>query len=118
MTPEIRSIAAMSEISRLLFSKELAEVSSSITEVTESLVVLGRTTIRLAPRFFASLETRREMLPVRLKIKMILATPMAMPRQVRKERVRFSRIEVRASRRWVRKSDAISVSSFCRDGVF
>ena len=37
------------------------------------------------------------MLPMRERIKMMLATPMAMPRQVRKERVRLRRREEVAS---------------------
>ena len=37
------------------------------------------------------------MLPIKLRIKMMLATPMAMPRQVKKVRPRRSFKEVRAS---------------------
>lgn len=48
------------------------------------------------------------MLPMRLRIKMMLATPMAIPRQVKKVRPRRSLREVFARSKWVfRSSDII-----------
>ena len=90
-------IAVASAVERLDCWKVLAEVSSSITLVRESLVDLGRTTMRSGPISEISDLTKLEILPMSERINMILATPIAMPRQVRKERVRFSLIEVLAS---------------------
>ena len=81
--------------------------------VTASLVELGRTTIRSEPISLISFLTRLEMLPIKERIRIILATPMAMPRQVRNERVRFSRMEVRANLRCVRNNSDISASCGC-----
>ena len=97
LTSSILLIESTSDRARLLFSKEFEEVSSSMMVVTESLVVLGRTTIRSEPMSETSLLMRFAMLPVNDKIKIILAMPIAIPKQVRKERVRFSLIEVVAS---------------------
>ena len=65
--------------------------------VTVSLVEAGRTTMRSEPIWETWDETREEMLPIKERIKMIEATPMAMPKQVRKERVRLRRREDLAS---------------------
>ena len=66
------------------------EVVNSLTiESTVERVEVGRITMRLAPASEICLETRFLMLPIRERIRMIEATPMAIPRQVRKERVRL-----------------------------
>ena len=90
-------IAVTSVVERLDFWKELVEVSSSTMLVTVSLVELGRTTIKSAPMLSISVWTRLAILPMRERMRIMLATPMAMPIQVRKERVRCSLIEVLAS---------------------
>ena len=90
-------ITPISETERLDFWKELAIVSSSTILVTVSLVELGRTTIISPPSSLISFLTRLEMLPIRERIRIMLATPIAIPRQVRKERVWFSLMAVRAS---------------------
>ena len=110
-TPLVSEMSFTSDRERLLRSKELEEVNSSIMFVTESFEELGRTTIRSAPISETSDLMRFEILPVKERIRIILAIPIAIPRQVKKERVRFSRIEFLASLRWVLKSRAISVSS-------
>ena len=92
--PEIVSI---SERERLDCWKVLEEVNSSMILLMELLVEFGRTTIRSEPISLTSFLTRLEILPIKERIRIILATPMAIPRQVRKERVRFSLMEVLAS---------------------
>ena len=52
----------------------------------------GRTTMRFEDSVFISLLMRFEMEPMRLKIKMMLATPTAMPMQVKMERERWWRM--------------------------
>ena len=110
--PAVFLIISMSEMVRLLFSKEFEDVSSSMIVVTESLVESGRTTIRSEPISEISLEISLETLPVRERIKIMLAIPIAIPRQVRNERVRFSLMEVRANFRWVRNRRDIIFCSF------
>ena len=66
------------------------EVVSSLTmESTVERVEEGRTTIRLEPILLTWEETREEMLPMRERMRTMEATPMEIPRQVRKERVRL-----------------------------
>lgn len=91
------AIALTSDKERLDCSKVLDEVSSLTILVMEFLLELGRTTMRSEPMDSASDLMRLEILPIRERIRMMLATPMAMPRQVRKERVRFSLMDVLAS---------------------
>ena len=90
-------MTSVSEIVRLEFWNVLAEVNSSTMLVIESLVDVGRITIRSLPISLISLLTRLEMLPVKERIRIILATPIAIPRQVKNERVRFSLMDVFAS---------------------
>ena len=66
------------------------EVVSSLTmESTVERVEVGRTTMRLEPIWETCEETREETLPMRERMRTMEATPMEMPRQVRKERVRL-----------------------------
>lgn len=58
---------------------------------------LGRTTIRSAPAASTWEVIRRLMPPARERIRTIEATPMAMPRVVRKERERLRRRQLLAS---------------------
>ena len=53
----------------------------------------GRTTMRSAPMVWTWVEIRRLMLPIKERIRIIAATPIEIPRQVRKLRVRFFAIE-------------------------
>ena len=71
----------------------LLEVNSSTILVTVSLLVVGRITIRSAPMLLTWSATRLLILPIRERMRIILATPIAIPRQVRKERPRFWRKE-------------------------
>ena len=64
-------------------------VSSETIESTVERVEVGRTTTRLEPTLETCSETRLVILPMSDSIKMIEATPIEMPRQVRKERVRL-----------------------------
>ena len=100
-------MTSTSEAARLEFWKAFAEVNSSTTLVIESLVEVGRTTIKTLPISLISLLTKLEILPVNERIIIILATPMAIPRQVRKERVRFSLMEAFANLKCVFNSKAI-----------
>ena len=72
-------------------------MSSSTTESTVLRFVEGRTTIRSEPIWETWEEMRLEMLPMRERIKIIEATPIEMPKQVKNERVRFWRREDFAS---------------------
>lgn len=99
-TEEIFSSFSMVETSfkvRFDFRYMEEEVSSSTTRETAVLVVEGRTTIRSEPIWETCEETREEMLPIKESIKIIDATPIEMPRQVRKLRPRLRLIEARAS---------------------
>ena len=82
-------IVSTSERVRLDLAYWLEEVSSSMMLETVSLCVVGRTTMRFEPMELTWLEMRFLMLPIRERMRIMLATPMAMPRQVRKLRVRF-----------------------------
>ncbi len=82
---------------RLEFWKELAEVNSSIILVIVPLSEVGRTTMSSSPSAAVSDLTRLEILPISEKIRIMLATPMAMPIQVKNERVRLALSAERAS---------------------
>ncbi len=83
------SMAATSLRVKLDFRYWDEEVSSSTMEETTSRVVEGRTTIRSEPIWETWEEIRVEMLPMRERMRMMAATPMAIPEQVIKERGLF-----------------------------
>ena len=105
-------IASTSFNVRFDLLKWLVEVSSVRMSLISSFESLGRTIMRLPPIASTCDLMRLLMLPMRLRIKMMLATPIAMPRQVRKVRPRRSFKEVLARSKCVLKSKDIIFSPF------
>ena len=87
--PSIFWMVATSFKVRLDFRYWVEVVSSLTILSTVERVEVGRTTMRLEPILETCSETRFLMLPMRERMRMMEATPMEMPRQVRKERVRL-----------------------------
>ena len=89
LTPSILAMVLTSFKVRLDFKYCVDVVSSVTIESTVERVEVGRTTMRLSPILETWEETRFLMLPIRERMRIIEATPIEMPRQVRKERVRL-----------------------------
>ena len=88
-TPSIFLIVSISFKVKLDLRYCVDVVSSETIESTVERVEVGRITMRLEPTLETCSETRLVMLPMSESIKIMEATPMEIPRQVRKERVRL-----------------------------